>query len=85
MNIGFLASHNGSNMQTIIDACKTGTLQTSPAVVISNSSSSGALTRAKQEGIPCYQLSGKTHANPQGLDQAILCEGTERCSFLNLL
>lgn len=72
MNIGFLASHNGSNMQAIIDACKNGALQASPAVVISNNSGSGALARAKQEGIPYYHLSGTTHPNPQELDHAIL-------------
>jgi phosphoribosylglycinamide formyltransferase-1 len=72
MNIGFLASHNGSNMQAIIDACKTGALGASTAVVISNNSGSGALARAKKEGIPWYHLSDETHPNPQGLDQAIL-------------
>ena len=72
MNVGFLASHNGSNMQAIIDACKTGALKASPAVVISNNSGSGALARAKQEGVPCYHFSGKTHHNPQELDQAML-------------
>ncbi|MBW1848894.1 MAG: phosphoribosylglycinamide formyltransferase, partial [Deltaproteobacteria bacterium] len=45
MNIGFLVSHNGSNMQAIIDACKAGKLQATPAVVISNNGGSGALIR----------------------------------------
>jgi phosphoribosylglycinamide formyltransferase-1 len=71
MNIGFLASHNGSNMQAIIDACKAGALEASDVVVISNNASSGALTRAKKEGVPCFQLNGKTHPNPEELDQAI--------------
>lgn len=44
MNIGFLASHNGSNMQAIIDACKSGLLKATPAVVISNNSGSWALS-----------------------------------------
>jgi phosphoribosylglycinamide formyltransferase-1 len=72
MNIGFLASHDGSNMQAITDACKTGALQAFPAVVISNNSESGAIARAEKEGIPWFYLSGKTHPNPQELDQAIL-------------
>lgn len=72
MQIGFLASHNGSNMQAIIDACKSGALQALPAVVISNNSGSGALLRAQQEGIPCYHLSGKTHPRFEELDQAML-------------
>jgi phosphoribosylglycinamide formyltransferase-1 len=72
MNIGFLASHGGSNMQAIIDACKSGKLQASPAVVISNNSNSGAIGRAKTEGVPYYYLSGKTHPGPGELDDAIL-------------
>ena len=72
MNIGFLASHNGSNMQAIVDACNFGILEASPAVVISNNGGSGALARAKHEGIPRYHFSGKTHPDPEELDQAIL-------------
>lgn len=72
MNIGFLVSHGGSNMQAIIDACKSGKLQATPAVVISNNSNSGALARAKAEGVPYYYLSGKTHPGPGDLDDAIL-------------
>ena len=59
-------------MQAIIDACKSGSLQASPAVVISNNSASRALARAKQEGIPWYHLSDETYPNPDDLDQAVL-------------
>lgn len=72
MNIGFLASHGGSNMQAIIDAAKKGSLQASPVVVISNNSDSTALERARKEGIPGFYLSGKTHPDPDSLDQAVL-------------
>jgi phosphoribosylglycinamide formyltransferase-1 len=72
MNIGILASHNGSNAQAIIDACKAGLLQAVPAVIISNNSNSGAIIRAKQEGIPFYHLSQTIHPQPEKLDQAIL-------------
>jgi phosphoribosylglycinamide formyltransferase 1 len=72
MNIGFLASHNGSNMQAIIDACKSGVLHASTSVVISNNSNSGALERAEREGISYFHLSDKTHNGSQLLDQAIL-------------
>lgn len=59
-------------MQAIIDACKSGKLQAIPAVVISNNSDSGAIARAKTEGIPYYYLSGKTHPGTEELDAAIL-------------
>ncbi len=72
MRLGFLASHNGSNMQALIEACKTGTLQATPAVVISNNADSGALARAKRESIPYYHLSAKTHPAPERLDQSIV-------------
>ncbi len=72
MNIGFLASHGGSNLQAIIDACKSGKLEAIPAVVISNNGDSAALIRARTESIPCYHMSGKTHPGPGELDEAIL-------------
>jgi phosphoribosylglycinamide formyltransferase 1 len=72
MNIGLLASHNGSNAQAVIDACKSGLLQAVVTVVISNNSNSGAITLAKKERIQCYHLSQATHPLPESLDQAIL-------------
>lgn len=71
MNLGFLASHRGSNMQAVIDACQTGRLSAAPCVVISNNSSSQALIRARQEGIPHYHLSTRTHPRPDSLDAEI--------------
>jgi phosphoribosylglycinamide formyltransferase-1 len=71
MNLGFLASHNGSNMQAIIDACKSGELPAKPTLVISNNGDSGALARARQESIPYCHLSAQTHPSPGLLDQAI--------------
>jgi phosphoribosylglycinamide formyltransferase 1 len=61
LHLGFLASHGGSNMQAIVDACKEGRLDAVPRVVISNNSESMALQRAKSEGIPGYHVSGRTH------------------------
>jgi phosphoribosylglycinamide formyltransferase 1 len=72
LKIGFLASHGGTNMQAIIDACKAGRLQAEPCVVISNNSASGAMERARREGIPARHLSSRTHPGPGALDQAIL-------------
>ena len=62
--LGFLASHGGSNMQAIIDACKTGRLDAKPCVVISNNSEAVALRRAENEGIPHYHISSVTHPDP---------------------
>ena len=72
MNLAFLASHRGSNMQAVLDACKDGRLQAQPCVVISNNGDAEALVRAKHENIPNYHLSGKTHPDPALLDMEIL-------------
>lgn len=73
VRLGFLASHRGSNMQAVINACKSSRIEAQAAVVISNNRNSQALARAGQEGIPAYHLSGTTHPDPGRLDRAI-CE-----------
>lgn len=72
LKLGFFASHEGTNMQAIIDAYKDGRLDAKPCAVISNNSKSGAILRAKKEAIPYYHLSGKTHPLFEELDKAIL-------------
>lgn len=72
LNLGFLASHGGSNMQAIIDACKAGRLDAVPAVVISNNADSTALERARKESVPWYHLSSATHPDPGALDDEML-------------
>lgn len=72
LRLGFLASHGGSNMQAILDACAAGVLDALPAVVISNNSGSQALVRAKAMGVPALHISGTTHPGPGSEDEAIL-------------
>ena len=45
MRIGVLASHSGTNLQAIIDACKDGRLSAEVCAVVSNNSGSLALER----------------------------------------
>jgi phosphoribosylglycinamide formyltransferase-1 len=71
MNIGFLISHRGSNMQAVIDACTASQLDACPCVVISNNSRSEALVRARNQDIPYIHLSSRTHPVPEQLDLAI--------------
>ena len=71
MNIGVLASHEGTTLQAILDACETGTLGAQVSIVISNNSESGALRRARASHVKSCHMSGKTHPHPLELDQAI--------------
>ena len=72
IRLGFLASHGGSNVQAIVDACQQGRLEAEPRIVISNNSRSGVLQRARREAIPALHLSRKTHPESAELDGAIL-------------
>ena len=63
LNLGFLCSHSGSNMQAIIDNAKEGKLCAELCVVISNNHNSGAIEKAKNENIPHYVVNEKTHSD----------------------
>ncbi len=72
MRLGVLASHGGTNLQAIIEACADGRLDARIPVVISNNSREMALQRARSAGIPAFHLSGQTHPEPNHLDDAIV-------------
>jgi phosphoribosylglycinamide formyltransferase-1 len=75
MRIGVLASHEGSVLQAVLDACadsgSDARLCARVSVVISNNSDSGALRRARKAGVPALHLSFATHPDPATLDYAI--------------
>ena len=72
LKLGFMASHGGSNMQAILDACKDGRLSAEPLVMISNNHDSQALERAKKASIPAFYFNAKTHPDPDLLEDAIV-------------
>ncbi len=71
MNVGVLASHEGTTLQSLIDAFARGRVPGQVTVVVSNNGDAGALGRARQAGIAAVHLSSKTHENPEALDAAI--------------
>ncbi len=70
-DLGFLASHRGTNVQAVLDACKTGRLGARPAVVIGNNRDAEVLARARRAALPAYHLSAETHPEPEALDRTI--------------
>ena len=72
LRLGFLASHGGSNVQAIIDACRSGKLDATPCVVICNNSDAQVIVRARAAGIATRHLSSHTHPSPEALDIAML-------------
>lgn len=72
LRLGILASHAGTTMQAILDACASGELDADVRVVMSNNSRSGAMARARSAGISAIHVSRATHPDETALDCAIL-------------
>jgi len=71
LRIGVLASHEGTTLQAILDACAAGQIPVQVAAVISNNSDSGALRRARAATARACHFSSKTHPEPGALDLAM--------------
>jgi phosphoribosylglycinamide formyltransferase 1 len=71
MIVGVLASHEGTTLQSILDAFSGGGIEGRVAVVVSNNGDSGALRRAREANVQAFHLSSKTHEDPAALDAAI--------------
>src|SRR5262249_37143404 len=71
MNLGVLASHEGTTLQSLLDAFAGGRIPGRISVVVSNNSDSGALAKARQAGVQAVHLSSITHRDPATLDAAI--------------
>jgi phosphoribosylglycinamide formyltransferase-1 len=85
LKIAVLASHAGTVLQAIVDACVARELDARVCSIISNNSRSGAAQRAERSGIPFRHLSGQTHPDPGSLDEAITSELVERGASLVFL
>ncbi len=72
MKLGFLASHGGSNMQAILDACASGAVPATPALLVCNNPGAVALARAAHAGMPARIINAKTHPDPAARDAAML-------------
>ena len=71
MRLAVLASHEGSTLQALIDACANRELDAQVVLVISNNSQAGALRRAEVAGIERHHISSKTHVSQEGADHAM--------------
>jgi phosphoribosylglycinamide formyltransferase-1 len=69
--IGVLISGRGSNLQSIIDAIRSGHLDATIAVVISNRVEAAGLQRAREAGIEAIHVSPKNYADRTAYDRAI--------------
>jgi phosphoribosylglycinamide formyltransferase-1 len=75
MKIGVLASGGGTNLQSLIDHWRKGTLAPAELTVVgANVATAFALERAAAAGIPTFVLSHKTFAAREEFDRALAAE-----------
>ena len=73
-----MASHGGTNLQAIMNACDEGVLNAEIKLVISNNSESKALSRARAGDIPALHFSSFTNPDFGDLARALKNEFTSR-------
>jgi phosphoribosylglycinamide formyltransferase-1 len=82
LSLGFLASHNGTDMQAIVGEIEAGRLNAKAEIVISNNSESPALQFAREHNIDWKHISSKTHENPdEVITKTLLSHGVELVIF----
>lgn len=72
--LGVLISGRGSNLQAILDAIASGSLDARVGVVVSNVLDAQGLERAESAGVPTFVLSHRDFASREAFDEAVLAE-----------
>lgn len=69
--IAVLVSGSGTNLQSIIDRCESGSIPAVVACVISDREGAFGLERAKRHGIPSFFIDPKAHSSREAHEEAI--------------
>jgi len=72
LKIGVLVSGGGTNLQALIDAAQSKTLEAEIAVVVSSSPNAYALERARRHGIEAVCVRRRDYASQDGYDAAMV-------------
>lgn len=74
LTVGVLASGRGSNLQALLDACRTPGFPARIAVVISDREHAAALDRARAAGVETLWINPKDFADREQFDAALVRE-----------
>lgn len=72
LELGVLVSGNGTNLQAILDAASSGTLDARVRCVISNRAGAFALERAARSGVPALTIAHGAHPSREAFDRALV-------------
>ena len=71
LRAGFLASGAGTTFEAVVEACRSGTLDLDPAILICNNAKAGAFDRAACLAVPSRHISAKSAGGDDAADAAI--------------
>ncbi len=71
VRVGVLVSGTGTNLQSLLDACRSGEAPAEIAVVISNVPGAFALERARRAGVPAVVLDHRTFPTKAAFEAAL--------------
>lgn len=74
LRLGVLVSGNGTNLQAILDAARSGRIDADVSVVISNQPGAYALTRAESAGVKAVSLPHRGFPSREAFDAALASE-----------
>ena len=72
IKLAILASHEGSTLQAVLDACQQRRLQAEVVLVVSNNSRSGAIRRAQTAQVKTMHLSSRVHGDEATVDKLLV-------------
>lgn len=72
IRLAIFSSHAGTTAQAVIDALADGRIDGTAVLLICNNPDAAVLARAEAAAITTAVLNGRTHADPQELDRAML-------------
>src|SRR5271169_6091552 len=71
LRLAFFASHGGSGMRAVVEACNAGRLNAVPCLLLSNNAACDAMAWASARGLANRHVSSRTHPSLADLDRAI--------------
>ena len=72
IHIGVLVSGEGTNLQSILDACRKGAIDGEVVTVITNRANAGAIARCEKYGIPWIFLDHRVHQSREEYDSSLV-------------
>ncbi|OIO61177.1 MAG: phosphoribosylglycinamide formyltransferase [Alphaproteobacteria bacterium CG_4_10_14_0_2_um_filter_63_37] len=70
--LGILISGNGTNMQAIVAACRSGAIAGQPALILSNRAEAPGVAWAREQGLPVQVLAGSAYSDRRSYDDQLV-------------